>query len=98
MGATNMIDWIPVDVLGRVLVELLIDDRVTDDEASASASASTPHSSKKDVSSTRVYHAVNPNPTPWSTLLPPIIQSLQASSPSIELSPFHLGHRSPRER
>jgi thioester reductase-like protein len=51
----NEIDWIPVDLLGQIMVELLF---VRDGSVSESSS------------STLYFHVVNPNVTQWKTLLP----------------------------
>ncbi|KAL9099102.1 MAG: hypothetical protein Q9187_009548, partial [Circinaria calcarea] len=100
LGAANMIDWIPVDVLGNVLVGLLINDRdadqaslpsdsnarVPDESPSPMASHSTNTTDK--VAATRVYHVLNPHPVPWPSLLPTVLDSLKPSAPTLETVPF----------
>lgn len=136
LGPNDVVDWIPVDVLGRVLVNLLDSSRMTDTDdvqvngdgkfagrllngsdtakkgesnqdailrqtapevadnrskttsnSNADAVAHLPINASKHTNSggeagqttcpigtdsAKVYHAINPNPTTWSTLLPTI--------------------------
>lgn len=99
LGAMNMIDWIPVDVLGKVLVELLVADRDADKAPlpsnpnaripDESPSPVASHSNTTDkVAATRVYHVLNPHPVPWPSLLPTVLDSLKPSAPNLETVPF----------
>lgn len=54
------IDWLPVDKLSHVLVEILI--------------SSSKRARNGDQSGTMVYHVVNPNASSWSTLAPDILR------------------------
>ncbi|CAO1601145.1 hypothetical protein XANCAGTX0491_004809 [Xanthoria calcicola] len=58
--ARERIDWLPVDRVSHVLVEILV-----------SSTKSTP---KGDASGTLMYHVVNPNAASWSTLAPDILR------------------------
>lgn len=85
LGPNEMVDWIPVDVLSKVLVELLLlKDRDT--------GMAAPKQNGNDVSgeecldsvpaeSATVYHAVNPHVTPWSELLPAVLASFRDNNP-----------------
>lgn len=53
LGTMNSISWVPVDILARIIVQLL--GRTYDDEARPSA--------------LKVYNLVNPRTVPWSALL-----------------------------
>lgn len=67
LGPVNAIDWIPVDWLAKVIVELL---------PLQSTYASFPGTKKSKSSNTAVYHVVNPTAVPWSSLLPSIIDHI----------------------
>nr|AIT18914.1 chitinase [Hirsutella thompsonii] len=70
LGRHEAIDWIPIDVLAKVLVDLAFDIGTR--------------------SSFQLYHAVNPNTTTWSTLLPSILRAInddRAHSLSRSISP-----------
>ena len=56
------IDWIPVDKLSKILIEILV----------SSSTASQEEVAKRG---TLMYHVVNPNVTTWSSLVPGIIDS-----------------------
>lgn len=55
LGRMDSVDWMPVDILGRVIVELAIGKHVADEERTPGAGA-------------LVYHAVNPQQTSWTDL------------------------------
>ncbi|KAI0436821.1 hypothetical protein F4803DRAFT_566532 [Xylaria telfairii] len=60
LGRLNTIDWIPVDILGNVIVELAL----------CSSDSSRPETGAT------VYHTVNPHITNWDELLPSIVRNL----------------------
>ncbi|PYH90761.1 acetyl-CoA synthetase-like protein, partial [Aspergillus ellipticus CBS 707.79] len=62
-GAFGRVDWVPVDLLAGVLVELALSTTST----SASTSASEDKGEGERLS---VYHPVNLHPQPWSAILP----------------------------
>lgn len=69
LGMMEVIDWIPVDVLGRSIVELMANTNATrSTQTSGSGGGAT------------VYHAVNPQQTTWAQLLPTVARHLEASS------------------
>ncbi len=64
----DRIDWIPVDILADILVELAcINDPVAD-------------VAKGGSDALQVYHAINPQDVDWATLLPTVIRHLGSSS------------------
>lgn len=77
LGSMDLIDWIPVDLLGDIIVEL-------------SSAAELPHAPKNGFraieceSSTTipVYHAVNPEFAVWADLLPLVREALSGSNVS----------------
>ena len=92
LGPNDVIDWIPVDVLSGILVELMeaspVDPNhpITEshhqdhtsplsDKVSAPSTENDhnePHHLTRNTNSATVHHAINPNHTTWSTLLPTI--------------------------
>ena len=78
----NKIDWVPIDLLAQVLVELaLYPDRQED------------HGPEKHevTSKARVFHPLNPHPVAWRSLLPAIVNSLSrpdAGTKIIDTVPF----------
>ena len=56
------IDWIPVDKLSKILVEILVSSSTTSQEEVAQRG-------------TLMHHVVNPNVTTWSSLVPGILDS-----------------------
>jgi nucleoside-diphosphate-sugar epimerase len=66
-GVMDEIDWIPIDLLAKILVEFTAADPEDEDQVS--------HTS-------RTLHAVNPYPSTWETILPTVKQALQAASPA----------------
>ena len=83
LGPNEVVDWIPVDVLSRVLVELLLREEKTvsgmPDQANEKLGAQSP---------TAVFHALNPHSTTWRALLPTILSSWHGPSPP-EIVPLH---------
>ncbi|KAM0813786.1 putative Acetyl-CoA synthetase-like protein [Seiridium cardinale] len=68
----DVIDWVPVDVLGQVIVELALPDL-----------NETPHET-----GALVYHAANPQRTTWGELLKTVKQDLDAHRDAIEVVPL----------
>lgn len=62
LGTMNAINWVPVDILARIIVQLL---DTTYDGSTGSCSCSSSSSSN----SLAVYNLVNPKVVPWPTLL-----------------------------
>ena len=71
LGPMETIDWIPVDLLARSLVELFLKD--------------TSHLQPQPTS--QIYHLVNPAKTTYNTLLPSILSQSPSSSSSSSPSP-----------
>ena len=69
LGPVDAIDWIPVDVLAQVLVELMLlpPDKLAQNKGT-----------KKDEPA--VWHIVNPETISWTTLLPAVQASLGAQA------------------
>jgi thioester reductase-like protein len=65
LGPVENVDWVPVDWLAQIIVELL-----------PLLSYSRIDSSKKSKNTTAVYHLVNPTSVPWASLLPTVTQHL----------------------
>ncbi|KAI0424717.1 hypothetical protein F5Y09DRAFT_323623 [Xylaria sp. FL1042] len=60
LGRLETVDWIPVDILGDIIIELAL---------------SSLHINGSKTGAT-VYHCVNPRTTTWAELLPSVIQNL----------------------
>lgn len=72
LGASqNKIDWVPIDLLAEVLVELTlnIDGREAPKSIQAEATGKA-----------RVFHPLNPHPVAWKSLLPTIVNTLSHSN------------------
>ncbi|CAN8104059.1 unnamed protein product [Discula destructiva] len=68
LGRLETIDWIPVDVLGRIIVELAVDaEAETESEPRA-----------------RVHHTVNPRHTEWGALVPAVAEALGVDTVPLE--------------
>lgn len=63
LGTMNSISWVPVDILARIIVQLL--GHIYDDDARSGA--------------LKVYNLVNPRTVPWSTLLNTVQKGLGGS-------------------
>lgn len=63
LGMADDVDWVPIDRLPDVLVELI-------------------HHDLKKPERFQIYHAANPNPVPWGSLLPAICHRL---GPDVQL-------------
>lgn len=85
LGPNDMVDWIPVDVLSRVLVELLLpkdpDTRLAAPKQNGNSVNGEGSLYSVPAESAKVYHAVNPHATPWSKLLPAILASFHDQNP-----------------
>ncbi|RYP70035.1 hypothetical protein DL771_005726 [Monosporascus sp. 5C6A] len=66
LGRMETIDWVPVDVLGRSIVEL----------ATTTGNSTTPASTSKQTGGAAVFHLVNPQRTTWANLLPAVTRDL----------------------
>lgn len=69
-GVDDCVDWVPVDALGRIIVELGLG--FLGDEQQRRRTAATPAGPRRAM----VYHAVNPKVTRWERLVPVIAQAL----------------------
>lgn len=65
----NRVDWIPVDILADIIVELAGIDQPVAVNGEA-RSSSTVH----------VYHAINPEDVTWAALLPTVARALGSST------------------
>ncbi|KAF2146409.1 uncharacterized protein K452DRAFT_264205 [Aplosporella prunicola CBS 121167] len=76
LGPLSRVDWIPVDILADVIVELsgAADDGRTVAIVSRNAAAIEP----------AVYHAVNPNAIDWASLVPSVAKHLGESITIVE--------------
>ena len=71
----NKIDWVPIDLLAQVLVELALSSDGIEDHALK----------QHDVTSkARVFHPLNPHPVAWGSLLPAIVNSLSRPDTGIK--------------
>ena len=70
----DRIDWLPVDKLADILIEVLI-------------STSSPHHMKAH-NRTQMYHVLNPNTTSWSSLAPNAL-NLYHKAPYMRPVPFN---------
>ncbi|RYP62963.1 hypothetical protein DL769_007102 [Monosporascus sp. CRB-8-3] len=68
LGSMDRIDWVPVDVLADVIVELAGTDKPQ------------VHEVERSPSTVQVYHAVNPMDVDWGTLVPTVLLHLGAST------------------
>ncbi|KAL8980929.1 MAG: hypothetical protein Q9205_004133 [Flavoplaca limonia] len=71
LATMNTIDWVPVDIMAEVLVELAL--------TPVSATARMP----QDGQMMRMFHAVNPRSCEWQDLLPAVQESLGQDLPVI---------------
>lgn len=75
LGQMSTVDWIPVDILGRSLVELAIGGLEALKTRPPGAGAT-------------VYHAVNPKRTPWEELIGVVSRSLSAGAGPVQTVPL----------
>lgn len=77
LGTYSAVDWIPVDIVARVILEILapkLDDHLPVlGTHSESTNGSSPPA---DPSSTRVFNVVNPSKTSWTNLAPTILETI----------------------
>ncbi|KAL8783658.1 MAG: hypothetical protein Q9195_009318 [Heterodermia aff. obscurata] len=71
LGPSESIDWIPVDILSRVLVELM-EASNTSSNSDYGNDGNQYYTPTTQGNAARVHHAVNPHRTTWSSLLPVI--------------------------
>ncbi|KZF24690.1 L-aminoadipate-semialdehyde dehydrogenase [Xylona heveae TC161] len=77
-GAFSQVDWLPVDTLARIVLELIDPEETNVDEK-------TPNMEHNAAS---VYHLVNPNKASWDILIPTVQAHLaEASSSDIDIVP-----------
>lgn len=69
LGSMDDVDWIPVDILARIVVELAIGDATAGKNLGTGAS---------------VYHAINPKRTTWAKLVGAISRSLNSGGGAVE--------------
>lgn len=67
LGKLEQVDWIPVDLLGSIIVELALASPDVGQEAEGSSGAV-------------VYHTVNPRVTAWEKLVPAILTALDGTN------------------
>ena len=73
------VDWIPVDQVAAVLVEITLDVAITPDKPDREEQANvTSHSGKR--MATSVFHVRNPDTRRWQNLLPGIKKTLESIS------------------
>lgn len=89
LGPMNTIDWIPVDLLGQIIVELLskshpgqVDatggcdhEYEAPNETTGWSKGLMGHTCRKPAGA-RVFHTINPETTTWKALLPAVLHSL----------------------
>lgn len=76
LGASQTkIDWVPIDLLAEVLVELTLNI--------ARQEAPTPIQAE-ETGKARVFHPLNPHPVTWKSLLPSIVNTLSHSNARTE--------------
>lgn len=81
LGPMNNVDWVPVDKVASVLVELVLSER---DVREGSASRHIRFRMRK-ATAPRVFHITNPVATPWPDLLPAVLAKLGSTA---EVIPF----------
>ena len=77
LGTVDMIEWIPIDILSKIIAELLLNQERFVNHYEASAAART-----------QVFHLVNPSPTNWPALLPKIQKHISKNESEIEVVSF----------
>lgn len=66
LGTMDRVDWIPVDLLAQIIVDLSLGS-VSDHDGAAGGSA-------------RIHHLVNPRATTWNELMPTVLKHLRLRS------------------
>ena len=80
------IDWIPVDVLSYVVLELLVS------ASSTKATLLEVNQGAQPQSPTHFFHTVNPRSTSWSSVLPIIQSYFQSDDKDIEIEVVSFNH------
>lgn len=75
LGRMDTVDWIPVDILGRVIVELALGKHEAEKAQTPGAGA-------------LVYHAVNPKQTSWTNLATAVSTGINDDVPNLEMVPL----------
>ena len=87
LGSMDTIDWIPVDVLAQIIMDLAkshaVGKKTRDEAASVSGRGHL-----DSLGLPQVYHAVNPATTTWSSLVPVIRERLSIPSHPVRVTPF----------
>jgi thioester reductase-like protein len=81
LGAMDRIDWVPVDRLASVLVELTLKAAAVKEDFNGylnGDSNSEPNGHVIEARGVRVFHPVHPRPTTWDRLQPFVVSALQA--------------------
>jgi nucleoside-diphosphate-sugar epimerase len=81
LGPMETVDWLPVDIVAEICVELLfsgVDGMIEGrkNEAEERNVAKRIMRLRKKTKTVRVWHVVNPNTTTWTSILPSIIDSM----------------------
>ncbi|KAL7625710.1 hypothetical protein AAE478_004932 [Parahypoxylon ruwenzoriense] len=74
LGSSSRVEWVPVDELSRIIVEVVLD---YDSSPSPSPSSSSPLAEPPRPTvgkGARVFNLVNPTPVPWTELLPALLE------------------------
>ena len=71
LGPLNNVDWVPVDLVARIIVELLAGNQSVRGENEKALQ-------RRQLAPT-VYHIVNPSVTTWSELLPIVTEHLTSA-------------------
>ena len=99
LGSMSTVDWIPVDLLSKVLLELYLDDHKTARSCeqpepsclngllrvSDTVTSAGVQSELKSLSC-EVFHTVNPHATTYQTLLPSILEMLPSKTKAVPLA------------
>lgn len=73
LGSSDIIDWIPVDILSNIIIDLM--------QASFAAQTSEEPYAK-------FHHLANPRRTTWSSLLPTIVEHLRTPESKVQVVPL----------
>ncbi|KZF22836.1 NRPS-like enzyme [Xylona heveae TC161] len=92
LGSLDKIDWIPVDILAKVLLQLLKGDRSHPNEVNGlngtngtNGANGHGHHTAQHSNGARVYHTVNPSKTSWTSLLPSVQKHLGSALDVVSL-------------
>ena len=70
LGPVNEVDWVPMDLAAKIVVELLMDG---------------PHEKSKGSKTAQIYHVTNPSRISWQKLLPTIKKRLGVEVQEVDL-------------